>query len=149
MPSEGFANRLRRAWRHAEDARDYRRISQADFAQLVSDALGREKPLSQTAVSRWLKGAVPDVDVIEAVAAVCRVRAGWLAFAEEPMQLPEDYMAGLTHTPISTPPVSREEARAMFETHTPSAPSAKAANGGGRTGGGGGTRPAKRRPGGK
>jgi hypothetical protein len=60
-------------------------LTQAEVADLVTDRLNRKKPLVPASVSNWLRGAVPDVATIAAIADITAVRAGWLAFGEEPM----------------------------------------------------------------
>lgn len=82
----GFAQRLRRAIRRFEDrSLGGMTVKQEEFAQAVSLELGKRPAYSGSAVGKWLAGIAPDIETIAAVATVCTVRPGWLAFAEEPM----------------------------------------------------------------
>lgn len=58
-------------------------LTQAGLAERIAQepAMGGET-LTQGAISRWYRGAVPPLDTIEAIAAALGVRAGWLAFGE-------------------------------------------------------------------
>lgn len=81
----GFSVRLFDA-RHQLEGRLRRKVANPEFGQLVAEAMGRDKPFSAASVSQWHsgdQGASPAI--IEAIASVCGVRAGWLAFGEPPM----------------------------------------------------------------
>lgn len=56
-----------------------RRVRGPEFARLVRDALGRET-LTASTVQRWEEGSEPDLATIAAIASVCGVDPGWLAF---------------------------------------------------------------------
>jgi hypothetical protein len=100
VPStDGFAQRLRRAVRYWEDRSGDRDITQGELAEKVASAMKRAKPFSQGAVSGWFSGTVPDADVIGAIAEVCGVRAGWLAYNEPPMVAPPPTVLGVPQLP--------------------------------------------------
>lgn len=61
-------------------AREGRKVPQAEVAGLVAKALGNGDPVSPSTVGRWLKGSVPDLATLEAIAVVCGVDPGWLTF---------------------------------------------------------------------
>ena len=58
-------------------------MSQERLGGLLSAQLGREQPISGATISRWESNdATPDLATLEALAVVCRVDPGWLAFGE-------------------------------------------------------------------
>jgi transcriptional regulator with XRE-family HTH domain len=60
------------------------KVSQEALGALVSERLGREQRITGATVSRWESGgAVPDLATVEAIAEVCGVDPGWLAFGEK------------------------------------------------------------------
>lgn len=63
-----------------------RTVSNAEFGKRVGAALGRD-PIDQSAVSRWGR-TVPDVKTLEAIASVCDVDPGWLAFGDKSSAVP-------------------------------------------------------------
>lgn len=64
-----------------------RDVSQTQLAELVADRL-HGKPRDQSTVGRWFRGAMPDAVTIQAIADVCGVEPGWLAFGRGPMLPP-------------------------------------------------------------
>jgi len=62
-----------------------RDVTQGQLAEMVSAHLGESKAKDQTTVGRWFRGTIPDVHIIEAIAEVCGVEPGWLAFGRGPM----------------------------------------------------------------
>jgi hypothetical protein len=57
------------------------RISQETFGRMISRYVGREKAITGATVSRWeADEAVPDIATIAAVASLCGLDPGWLAF---------------------------------------------------------------------
>jgi transcriptional regulator with XRE-family HTH domain len=57
-----------------------RKVTLAEFGQLVAKQLRREAPFSAAAVSRWEAGTqIPSADVIEAIAAVTGTDPGWIS----------------------------------------------------------------------
>lgn len=85
-PSQGFAKRLARSMAVLAFREGVSSIGQEDLAGRVSKRLPNRKPYTQTAVSKWIGGkAVPDVDTVGIIAAVCGVRAAWLAYEDGPM----------------------------------------------------------------
>ncbi|MDQ3996695.1 MAG: helix-turn-helix domain-containing protein [Gemmatimonadota bacterium] len=60
-----------------------RKVTLAEFGELVAKHLGRETPFSAAAVSRWEAGSqVPSADVIEAIAAVTGTDPGWISHGD-------------------------------------------------------------------
>lgn len=60
-------------------SRERGQVSQREIGERVGARLGREA-FSQAAVSRWFQGRMPDWEVLLALAEVCGVDPGWLAF---------------------------------------------------------------------
>lgn len=83
MRNRGFRNRLFEAW-GLHQLRMGGNLSQEWLAGEVSRRLGLKTPLTQSGVSRWLRGSVPkDLKTIVAIAQALRVDPGWLAFGGE------------------------------------------------------------------
>jgi hypothetical protein len=76
-----FRDRLTWSWFRYQLLKQEQR-SQLWLSGEVSRRLGRE-PLSQGTVSRWFRGAVPDLESMGAVAATLEVDPGWLAFGSQ------------------------------------------------------------------
>jgi transcriptional regulator with XRE-family HTH domain len=87
--AQQFADRLRRAWLQVQ-ADEGVELNQGVLAERLSALLERTPPYSQASVSRWLRGeSEPDeLAVYVALARILGVRAGWLAFGEEPATPP-------------------------------------------------------------
>lgn len=81
------------------------KISETELGRRVAALLEREKPFSQTAVSGWLDGAFPEVVTVGAIAEVCGVDPGWLAFGEKSKAEP----------PIAAPVRAKRAARRRKE----------------------------------
>lgn len=81
VANNGMRDRLFRAW-YLFQAREGEPRSQGWLAQEVSSLLRLEEPLTQGSVSRWFKGAEPNLKTIVAIAQVLGVDPGWLAFGE-------------------------------------------------------------------
>jgi len=61
-----------------------RKVTLAEFGELVAKAMGREVPFTPAAVSRWENGSqVPTAAVIEAIAAVTHTDPGWISHGEK------------------------------------------------------------------
>ena len=61
-----------------------RRVTLAEFGELVARQLGKETPFSSAAVSRWESGdQAPGAEVIEAIAAVTHTDPGWISHGEK------------------------------------------------------------------
>jgi transcriptional regulator with XRE-family HTH domain len=89
MAEQGFSVRLFRAW-HLLQIRKGGGATQEWLGKRVGRLLG-EAELSQSAVSRWFKGATPDLDTIAAIAKALEVDPGWLAFGDASLApSPED-----------------------------------------------------------
>ena len=57
-----------------------RKVTLAEFGELVAKQLGREAPFSAAAVSRWEAGTqIPGTEVIEAIASVTGTDPGWIS----------------------------------------------------------------------
>jgi transcriptional regulator with XRE-family HTH domain len=60
-----------------------RKVTLAEFGELVARKLGREAPFSAAAVSRWEAGTqIPSGEVIEAIAAVTGTDPGWISHGD-------------------------------------------------------------------
>lgn len=75
---EGFAGRLRRAFRAWED-RMGRDATQTELGELVGEAMG-EEAISQQSVARWFAGTLPEHPRMVALARVLGVDPGWLSY---------------------------------------------------------------------
>ena len=76
---QGFSYRLFQAVSRLEGGLG-RRLNQEELGERVGKAMGRE-PYDQSSVSDWLtNGVVPPVPTVAALAQVCGVDPGWLAF---------------------------------------------------------------------
>jgi transcriptional regulator with XRE-family HTH domain len=61
-----------------------RKVTLAEFGELVANQLGRDTPFSAAAVSRWEAGTqVPSTEVIEAIAAVTGTDPGWISHGDQ------------------------------------------------------------------
>lgn len=78
MGMEGFANRLRRAFRAFED-RLGRDVTQTELGELVGQAMGKDA-ITQQSVGRWFAGTLPDHPHVVALATVLGVDPGWLSY---------------------------------------------------------------------
>jgi transcriptional regulator with XRE-family HTH domain len=57
-----------------------RKVTLAEFGEMVAEALGRETPFTAAAVSRWESGSqIPTHKVIEAIAIVTNTDPGWIS----------------------------------------------------------------------
>ena len=57
-----------------------RKVTMAEFGQLVAAQMNRAAPFSAAAVSRWERGQqTPTPDVIEAIAAIAGLDPGWIS----------------------------------------------------------------------
>jgi transcriptional regulator with XRE-family HTH domain len=60
-----------------------RRVSNAEFGELVAKQMRRGTPFTAAAVSRWESGTqVPSVEAIEAIAALTGTDPGWISHGE-------------------------------------------------------------------
>ena len=61
-----------------------RRVTLAEFGEMIATAMNRPTPFTAAAVSRWEAGAqVPTAEVIEAIAALTDTDPGWLSHGEK------------------------------------------------------------------
>jgi transcriptional regulator with XRE-family HTH domain len=61
-----------------------RRVTLAEFGQLIARRMRRRTPFAPTAVSRWEAGQqTPTPEVIEAIAEVSGVDPGWISHGEK------------------------------------------------------------------
>jgi hypothetical protein len=82
---ERFSERLRAELLQLA-VREGKPVGWAELGRRVRDRTGRE--VTDASVNRWGSGSVPDLETIAALAAILGVRAGYLAFGEEPATLP-------------------------------------------------------------
>jgi transcriptional regulator with XRE-family HTH domain len=60
-----------------------RKVTLAEFGEMVARAMGRESAFTAAAVSRWENGSkLPSPQVIEAIASLTSVDPGWLSHGE-------------------------------------------------------------------
>ena len=78
MGMEGFAARLRHAFRAYED-RLGRDVTQTELGEIVGTAMG-EAPITQQSVARWFAGTLPEHPRMVALAEVLGVDPGWLSY---------------------------------------------------------------------
>ena len=78
MGMEGFAARLRQAFRAYED-RLGRDVTQTELGEIVGKAMG-EAPITQQSVARWFAGTLPEHPRMVALADVLGVEPGWLSY---------------------------------------------------------------------
>lgn len=92
-----FRARVRLSMRRGE------KVSQAAFGALLAARLGRAKDITAATVSRWESGdATPDLATLEAVAELCDIDPGWLAFgaqSQAPAPAPEPVLEPLDARP--------------------------------------------------
>ena len=61
-----------------------RRVTLAEFGELIASEMGRDEPFTAAAVSRWEKGVqMPSPRVIEAIATVTHLDPGWISHGEK------------------------------------------------------------------
>jgi transcriptional regulator with XRE-family HTH domain len=61
-----------------------RKVTLAEFGELVAKRMGRDAPFTAAAVSRWEAGVqMPSPEVIEAIAALTRTDPGWISHGEK------------------------------------------------------------------
>jgi transcriptional regulator with XRE-family HTH domain len=81
-----------------------RKVTLAEFGELVAKHLGRDTPLSSAAVSRWEAGTqIPSADVIEAIAAVTGTDPGWISHGDRSLAPPPPRLTppgGVTPPPL-------------------------------------------------
>ena len=89
-----------------------RKVTLAEFGEMVAERLGRASPFSGAAVSRWESGAqVPTPQIIEAIGMLTHTDPGWISHgdrsaAPRPPRLDVDSSPELptrAPTPISVP----------------------------------------------
>ena len=60
-----------------------RKITLAEFGELIADQMGRDAPFTGAAVSRWESGAqAPTPQIIEAIGALTRTDPGWISHGD-------------------------------------------------------------------
>lgn len=77
----GFAQRLFRSW-YLFQLKKGGTATQSWLGAQVGRKVAPRVSISQSAVSRWMKGSRPDLEVIAAIAETLNVDPGWLAFGE-------------------------------------------------------------------
>ena len=61
-----------------------RKVTLAEFGELIAKQMGRGTPFTAGAVSRWHNGAqAPTPEVIEAIAALTGIDPGWISHGEK------------------------------------------------------------------
>lgn len=60
-----------------------RKITLAEFGEMIAKRLGRDTPFTGSAVSRWESGAqVPTPQIVEAIGAVTHTDPGWISHGD-------------------------------------------------------------------
>jgi len=81
-----------------------RKVTLAEFGELVAKQLGRESPFSAAAVSRWEAGTqIPSSEVIEAIAAVTGTDPGWISHGDRSAAPPPPRLTPATGVPAPPP----------------------------------------------
>ncbi len=96
-----------------------RKVTLAEFGEMVAARLGRRTPFTAAAVSRWESGAqIPGLAIIEAIADLTRNDPGWISHgsrsaAPRPRRLPTPpkSMAAVEKTPTTPSSKKRRPAR--------------------------------------
>lgn len=115
-----FTPRFMEAW-HRLDLKKGRRVKQLHMAAMLSEALGAT--MSPNTVKGWETGAIPDVESIAAVAALCGVHPAWLAFG---LGQPDDPVVGdVGVRPPKTAPDEEEEVAVPMRARGKKLPSTK------------------------
>ena len=61
-----------------------RKVTLAEFGQMIAQQMGRESAFTAAAVSRWENGTqVPAPEVIEAIAALTHTDPGWISHGDK------------------------------------------------------------------
>ena len=89
-----------------------RKVTLAEFGQMIARQMGRDSAFTAAAVSRWESGAQnPTPTIIEAIAAITHTDPGWISHGRKsaaPRPIRQDQPA--TVTVRSTPPTVRTQA---------------------------------------
>ena len=86
-----------------------RKVTLAEFGQLVADQMGRSAPFTAAAVSRWEAGTqLPGPEVIEAIAGVTHTDPGWISHGEK-SAAPPPLRVG---APVAARPAAPEKQKA-------------------------------------
>lgn len=57
-----------------------RRVTLAEFGELIAREMGRDRPFTAAAVSRWEAGTqLPSTEVVEAIAVLSGIDPGWIS----------------------------------------------------------------------
>ena len=97
-----FHERYRLAVKYLEILERASTISNVEMVRRVAEEMGGEA-LTPSSASRWKSTAVPDLAVLGAIARVCRVHPGWLAFGEAGGPAPD-----FVSLPQASPPLSAD-----------------------------------------
>jgi transcriptional regulator with XRE-family HTH domain len=88
-----------------------RRVTLAEFGELIAKESGRNLPFTAAAVSRWEKGLqIPSLDIIEAIGRLTGTDPGWLSHGDR-TAAPAPRL--LHQEPQPTSPVPAAEANAQ------------------------------------
>lgn len=96
-----------------------RKVTLAEFGEMIARQMGRESAFTAAAVSRWENGTqVPAHEVIEAIAAITHTDPGWISHGDK-TAAPSPRgasgaaarSAGPTRAPQQRPPPEAEGAR--------------------------------------
>ena len=86
-----------------------RKVTLAEFGQLIAREMGRDAPFTAAAVSRWESGAQsPTPAIIEAIATITHTDPGWISHGRKsaaPRPLRQEQPPAPVHPePVRTPP---------------------------------------------
>jgi transcriptional regulator with XRE-family HTH domain len=103
-----------------------RKVTLAEFGELVAKHLGRNAPFSAAAVSRWEAGSqIPSADVIEAIAAVTGTDPGWISHGDRSAAPPPPRLTppdGVMPPPLNRTAGGPADARGKLERGVADAP---------------------------
>jgi transcriptional regulator with XRE-family HTH domain len=82
-----------------------RKVTLAEFGEMIAKRLKREEPFTGSAVSRWESGAqVPTPQIIEAIGALTHTDPGWISHGDRSAAPPPQRLTPSTAaTPKATP----------------------------------------------
>ena len=91
-----------------------RKVTLAEFGELVAKQLGRDAPFSAAAVSRWEAGTqIPSTEVIEAIAAITGTDPGWISHGDRSAAPPPPRLTPPTGT--QAPPIDQRQDTSAHE----------------------------------
>jgi transcriptional regulator with XRE-family HTH domain len=88
-----------------------RKVTLAEFGDLIAKEMGREAAFTAAAVSRWENGVqIPSLSIVEAIASVTGVDPGWISHGER-TAAPGPRLRGERPVPGSAEPIRMPSAQ--------------------------------------